>query len=224
MRTGAEIGADGPRNLGNAARVACSPDAAGWGALVVVNDEVHSARWCVKTDSFRPSAFASPGHGPVGYVTPERLRIGPPPARFLLATPERFDTAVPVVTTYTGMPPAVIGAVLEVTAARGLVVQGTGAGNVPGSVVPALRKAVDAGVVVTIATRASTGGTVPIYGGPGGGITLRVEGLVPAGGLPAAKARLLLMACVAATGGPAAAAERFTAGVQALAPGAFGAT
>jgi L-asparaginase len=222
MRTGVEVGADGPRNLANAARVAGSAAAAGWGALVVMNDEVHCARWCVKTDSFRPSAFASPGHGPVGFVTPERVRIMPAPARFVLQPPRRLDAAVPVVTTYSGMPPTAITSVLEATGALGLVVQGTGAGNVPGSIAPALREAVDAGMVVSIATRVLTGGTVPIYGGPGGGVTLRDAGVVSAGALTAAKARLLLMVALADGTGPARAAQLFRAGVEELAPGAFG--
>jgi L-asparaginase len=221
MRTGAERGADGPRNLGNAVRVAAEPAAGGWGALVVLNDEVHSARWCVKSDSFRPSAFTSPDRGPVGFVTPERVRVGPAPPRFVLDVPERLEP-VPVVTTYTGMPPEAVRAIVGATAARGLVVQGTGAGNVPGSVVPALREAVEAGLVVVIATRTPTGGTVPIYGGPGGGVTLREAGVVPAGGLTAAKARLLLMVALASEADPAGAAARFRAGVDALAPGSFG--
>jgi L-asparaginase len=223
MRTGAELGADGPRNLANAARVAGSAAAAGWGALVVMNDEVHCARWCVKTDSFRPSALSSPGYGPVGYVTPERVRITSAPERFVLQPPLRFDAAVPIVTTYSGMPSRAIASVLEATGARGLVVQGTGAGNVPGSIEPALRETVDAGMVVAIATRVLTGGTVPIYGGPGGGVTLRDAGVVSAGGLTAAKARLLLMVALAGGTDPARAAQLFRACVQQLAPGAFGA-
>ena len=220
MRTGAELGADGPRNLHDAVSVAACPAACGWGSLVVLNDEIHAGRWCVKTDSYRPSAFASPGRGPVGHVVPGHVRIDPPPMRYVLDAPESFDAEVPVVATYTGMHSDTIRAVVAQTGARGLVVQGTGAGNVPGSVMPALSEAVDAGVVVVIATRAMTGGTAPIYGGPGGGVTLRREGLIPAGGLTAAKARLLLMTALATTDDPAAA---FRAGVEALTPGAFGA-
>jgi L-asparaginase len=38
-----------------------------------------------------------------------------------------------------------------------------------------------------------TGGTGAVYGGPGGGVTLRDAGVISAGTLSAAKARLLLM-------------------------------
>lgn len=221
MRTGVEAGADGPRNLGNALRAAAAPEAGAWGSLIAVNDELHSARWCVKVDSFRPSAFASPEHGLAGYVTPERIRIAPAPPRFVLAPPARL-APVALVTTYAGMPPEAVAALLDATRAEGLVVQGTGAGNVPGSVEPALREAVERGTVVAVATRVATGGTVPIYGGPGGGATLREAGVLPAGGLTAAKARLLLTVALAGSGDRDEAAARFRAGVAALAPGAFG--
>jgi L-asparaginase len=222
MRTGDELGADGPRNLRDAMQVAGAEDARGWGALLVMNDEIHSARWCVKTDSFRPSALASPGFGPVGYVTPGHVRIDPAPPRFLLDIPARLPE-VPVLTTYTGMTADVARAVVERTAPRGLVVQGTGLGNVPGPIVPVLRELIDAGVVVVIATRVATGGTAAVYGGPGGGVMLRDEGVIPAAGLSAAKARLLLMVALAVASDHHEAARLFRTGAHRLAPGAFGA-
>ena len=222
MRTGNEVAADGPRNLVNAARVAGAPQARGWGALLVMHDEIHAARGAVKVDSFRPSAFASPGTGPVGYVTPERLRIEPPRERFTLPLPETLDASVPVVKTYTGMPESLIEGVLEATEARGLVLEGTGAGNVPGLAMAGISAASQAGLPVVFATRVATGGVVPIYGGPGGGITIGELGAIGAGSLTAAKARLLLMLALEATANGSEATELFGRGVSTLAPGAFG--
>jgi L-asparaginase len=223
MRTGNEIAADGPRNLVNAARVAGSAEARGWGALLVMHDEVHAARSAVKVDSFRPSAFASPGPGPVGHVTPERLRIDSPPPRFTLEAPPAIELDVPIVKTYTGMPESLIERILDATDARGLVLEGTGAGNVPGLAMAGISAAVERGIPVVFATRVATGGVVPIYGGPGGGITIRELGAIGAGSLTAAKARLLLMVSLANTTEPGEAAELFRRGASALAPGAFGA-
>ena len=73
------------------------------------------------------------------------------------------------------------------------------------------------------ATRVATGGVVPIYGGPGGGITIRELGAIGAGSLTAAKARLLLMVSLTNTTEPGEAVELFRRGTAALAPGAFGA-
>jgi L-asparaginase len=198
MRSGGEVAADGPRNLLNAASVAVDPAARGLGTVLVMNDEIHAARWARKQDSFRVSAFASPGHGPVGTVTPSSVRItGSPPPSARLDKPARLDRRVPIVQTYTGMEEGLIEAVLDATAAAGLVIEGTGLGNVPGSAERGVRAALDRGLPVLVATRVTTGGTGAVYGGPGGGVTLRDMGVIAAGALSAAKARLLLMSLLA---------------------------
>jgi L-asparaginase len=198
MRSAGETGADGPRNLACAVEVARSPAARGLGAMVVLADEIHAARWVRKQHSFRPSAFGSPGHGPVGAVAPGSVRVHmPPPRRFLVSPPPALDRPVPVVQTYTGMEEGAIEAVLDATRAAGLVVEGTGLGNVPGSAEHGIVAAVERGLPVVVATRAQVGGTGAVYGGPGGGVTLRERGTIEAGGLSAAKARLLLMLVLA---------------------------
>ena len=60
MRSVDELSADGPRNLLNAVRVAAAPEARGVGAVAVVGDEIHAARWVRKLDSGLTSAFGSP--------------------------------------------------------------------------------------------------------------------------------------------------------------------
>jgi len=212
MRSGGEIGADGPRNLLNAAHVAADPAARGLGTVLVLNDELHAARWARKQDSFRVSAFASPGHGPIGFVTPAGVRVLRRPGPIGdVAVPERLDRPVPVVQTYTGMEEHLVETVLDATGAAGLVLEGTGLGNVPGTAERGIRAALERGLPVIVATRVPTGGTGAIYGGPGGGVTLRDLGVVAAGGLPAAKARLLLMVLLAGGTPSAAVPSRFNA-------------
>lgn len=75
MRHAGLPGADGPANLLAAARVAVSEQARGLGALVVMNDEVHAARWMRKTHTSSTAAFASPGLGPLGWVSEDQVRI-----------------------------------------------------------------------------------------------------------------------------------------------------
>jgi L-asparaginase len=198
MRSGGEIAADGPRNLLNAAQVAASSAARDIGTVLVMNDEIHAARWVRKQDSFRVSAFVSPGNGPIGFVTPGSVSVtrrpGPPPA---LERPERLDRPVPVVQTYTGMEEHLIESVLDSTGAAGLVLEGTGLGNVPGTAERGIKAAIARDLPVVVATRVPTGGTGAVYGGPGGGVTLRDLGTIAAGRVPAAKARLLLMVLLA---------------------------
>ena len=215
MRSGGEVAADGPRNLLGAAGVARSPAARGMGATLVLNDEIHAARWVRKQDSSRASAMQSPGHGPIGTVTPSGLRIGmPAPRRVTLPLPMALSVPVPVVQTYTGMEEGLIEAVLDATGAGGLVLEGTGLGNVPGSAEHGIRAALDRGLPVVAATRVPTGGTGAVYGGPGGMVTLRELGVLAAGGLPSAKARLLLMLLLA--GGEGDAGARFEEAVDVL--------
>jgi L-asparaginase len=201
MRSGGEVGADGPRNLLSAAEVAESDAVEGMGTVLVLSDEIHAARWARKQDSSRVSAFVSPGHGPIGIAVPGSVRVTMPrPRRFLVPLPDALDRPVPVLQTYTGIEEDLIETVLDATGAAGLVLEGTGLGNVPGSAERGIAAAIDRRLPVVVAARVPTGGTGAIYGGPGGGVTLRDRGVIAAGGLPAAKARLLLMLLLTAGG------------------------
>src|SRR5215831_4516069 len=84
MRNPTMAGADGPANILAAARVAASRSARGLGCLVVLNDEIHTARWVQKTHTASAAAFASPGHGPLGDVFEGRVHI---PVRILNRSP-----------------------------------------------------------------------------------------------------------------------------------------
>jgi L-asparaginase len=214
MRSGGEIAADGPRNLLCASHVAESEAARGMGTMLVLNDEIHAARWARKQDSSRVSAFVSPGHGPIGMVVPGSVRIAMrPPRRIRVPIPDALP-AVPVLQTYTGLEEHLIEAVLGTTGAAGLVLGGTGLGNVPGSAERGIAAAIARGLPVVVATRVPTGGTGAVYGGPGGGVTLRELGVIAADGLSAAKARLLLMLLLASGGDVRA---RFEEAVETLA-------
>jgi L-asparaginase len=158
--------------------------------------------------------MVSPGHGPVGIAVPGSVRVTMPrPRRFLAALPDALDRPVPIVQTYTGLEEGLIETVLDATGAAGLVLEGTGLGNVPGTAERGIRAAVERGLPVVAATRVPTGGTGVIYGGPGGVVTIRDLGAMPAGSLSAAKARLLLMLLLAEGGDVRA---RFEEGVDVL--------
>jgi L-asparaginase len=198
MRTPDEPSADGPRNLLNAARVAVAPEARAAGAVVAISDEIHAARWVRKLDSALVSAFRSPRRGPIGHVTPTSLELPwVPPRGFTIDPPEELSHEVALVAAYPGMDGALIEAALDAGGAAGLVVEGTGSGNVPGTAVSGIVSALERGLPVILATRVPGGATVSGYGSPGGGAALRELGAVGAGPLSAGKARLLLMTLLA---------------------------
>lgn len=62
------VGNDGDRNLVDAVTVAANPDAWGRGTMVVVNDEIHSAREVTKMVSSRPDAWRSGNLGVLGLL------------------------------------------------------------------------------------------------------------------------------------------------------------
>lgn len=62
------VGNDGDRNLLDAVLVAGTETARGRGSMVVVNDEIHSARDVTKTASGRPDAWSSGNRGVLGLV------------------------------------------------------------------------------------------------------------------------------------------------------------
>ena len=67
MRGAESPGADGPANLLAACSLAASEDARGLGALVVLNYDIHAARFVQKSHTTLPSAFQSPLVGPLGW-------------------------------------------------------------------------------------------------------------------------------------------------------------
>lgn len=210
MRSGDQVSSDGPRNLIGATRVAGSPQARGCGTVVCMNDEVHAARWVTKLDSFRVSAFRSPEHGPIGVLAPDVMQLRAAPRRVKVSPPDTLDAhPVPVIQAYTGLEESLIEAVIEVINPAGIVLEGTGLGNLPGTAQRGIVVARERGIPVVVATRVPSGGTAAVYGGPGGGVTLRDIGALAARGLSAAKARLLLMVVLATHALPEEASERF---------------
>jgi L-asparaginase len=175
MRNASEAGADGPSNLRDALALAHSKEGIGRGALLCVNGEIHEARWVTKTDTQRTDTFKSFGARP--YPRPP--------------TNGAIEPAVVVIRSYGGMDGDIVDWHLS-RGARGLVIEGSGAGNVSGALLPGIERALSAEVPVVVASRCLTGDVTPTYGGEGGGHTLAAMGVIGAAELSAAKARLAL--------------------------------
>jgi L-asparaginase len=82
--------------------------------------------------------------------------------------------------------------------AHGIVLTALGSGNTNPTVVDAVRRACQAGVVVVVSSRVPEGPLTASYGGGGGGHDLRVAGAIPAHTLRAPQARVLLTTLIAA--------------------------
>jgi L-asparaginase len=192
MRSPDAPGADGPANLAAALCVACDPRLAALGPVVVVQDEIHLARHVTKVHTSRVAAFASPGLGPVGWVSEGRvhLSIEAAPSDWIGGV-EGSGRRIEVIWTYAGAGPALLEACLG---ADGVVVAGTGGGHVPPRMMEALKALLAARIPVVLASRTGAGPTLEgSYGGRGSESELRKLGVIGAGMLSPVKARLRLL-------------------------------
>lgn len=194
MRGAAAAGADGPANLSAAIRVAASGAARGLGALVVLGDTVHAARRVAKGHTALPSAFSSPGAGPVGILAEDRVHILARPVRPAPAglDPDRFGRVAIVKPALDG-DDAILRA-LPGLGYEGAVIEAMGAGHVPEALVPAL-EALAARMPAVLASRVPGGPVFErTYGFAGSERDLIARGLIPAGWLSPLAARIVLAA------------------------------
>lgn len=193
MRGPEAAGADGPGNLLASATVAASPAALGRGVLVVLNDEIHAARFVQKSHTALPSAFKSPLCGPVGLVIEHRARfhLSTMPSPALTASLSAEDRPVALIKMTLGDDGRIIPALPSLGFA-GAVIEGMGAGHVAADVAPLLASLAQQ-MPVILASRVDTGPSFTgTYAFPGSETDLLEKGLIPAGALSGIKARLLL--------------------------------
>ena len=203
MRTAGDPEWDGSRNLQDAAGVAASPASAGRGAMVVFAGSVFAGQEAVKLDTTRLDAFGAPHGRPVGRVAGGRVEYSAP-ARPLAPLPAReLDARVALVPVVVGDGGELLDLARPMHA--GLVLEAFGAGNVPPGVVPAVRRWLDAGKPVVLASRCATGAVAPAYAFEGGGAGLVAMGVMPAGPRTPSQARMeLLLSLSAGVAYPAA--------------------
>ena len=207
MRTVSQPGWDGPANLLAAVRTAVDPGARGRGVLVALGGEVHAAAEATKRHAQDVKAFHSPD-GPLAMVDGASVAWRRTDVRRPRLPATRLVPEEDLHTMAAGVDDALLRASLA-RGARGLVIQATGAGNVPPAAMPGVRAALAAGVPVVLATRCASGRVTPAYGYEGGGQMLRELGVIFAGELPGAKARIKLMVALGASSDVAAVRAAF---------------
>lgn len=194
MRPATALSTDGPMNLINAIRVAASADAQGLGALVVMNDEIFSARDVTKTSATRLDAFRSPDFGALGSIDNGQVGI----YRRLLRK-HTLDTVfhiselaklprVDIVVGYVGADAVLVKAVLA-AGAQGIVLAGTGAGHISPSGDKTLHAAKQRGTIVVRSSRTGGGRILPSP----------PDDFIACDNLSPQKARILLMLALTVT-------------------------
>lgn len=198
MRNPAMPGSDGPANLLASVRVAADPQAASYRTVVVMNDQIHAARFVAKAHTSRVDAFRSPAVGPVGAVTEsEVLWFAPPPSDVSIGMVEGDMPRVVILPVALGDDTSLVEAVISARP-DGVVVAAMGAGHVPMVLVDPLGE-LAARTPVVLSSRVGEGRVFrSTYGFEGSEMDLLARGLIWGGSVSAHKARIALVVALAA--------------------------
>ena len=197
MRNSSELSWDGPENLRSAVRIAVDPQARGLGVIVALNDQLIAAAEATKTHTESTDTFQSRDFGPIGFVDKDRVIVMRRPFQREHIATETIEERVDLLKMYAGADARFIDHAID-DGARGLVIEGLGRGNVTVAALPAIQRAIDAGIPVVIGTRCARGRVLDTYGYEGGGKQLKKMGAILGGMLPAHKARIKLMLALGA--------------------------
>ena len=192
MRSSNELGSDGVYNYLSALRVASDDKSADKGVLVVMNDEIHAAKYVTKTHTTNVGTFQTPTHGPLGLIMKQEIlyfKTAEPRVRFNL---EQIQGLVPIISAYAGMTDELID-MLDLEQLDGLVIQAFGAGNIPKETAQKLENLLQKGIPVALVSRCFNGIAEPVYAYKGGGVQLQESGVLFVKELNAQKARLKLL-------------------------------
>ncbi|TCD45918.1 asparaginase [Streptococcus sp. X16XC17] len=192
MRSSNELGSDGVYNYLNALRVASDPKTADKGVLLVMNDEIHAAKYVTKIHTTNVSTFQTPTHGPLGLVTKREIlyfKNAESRVRFHL---EAIKGTVPIIKAYVDMDTVLLDC-LSGQHISGLVIEALGAGNLPPAILPSLTRLLEQNIPIVLVSRCFNGIAEPVYSYEGGGVELHQKGILFVKELNAQKARIKLL-------------------------------
>lgn len=193
MRPSTALSADGPLNLYNAVAVAANPASKGYGVMVVMNDEIHSAHDVKKMISTPVHTFQSPQEGLLGTVIFGQTSFFHKP-NGVHTTQSEFSvdgvTALPRVDIVYACADGSADIIdfLVSAGSKGIVIAGVGDGNMNAAMLAAVKNATKKGVKVVRATRVPVGAVLIE-----GEVNDKEYGTVSSDDLNPQKARVLLM-------------------------------
>jgi len=198
MRSSNEIGADGLYNLISSVRVAADDKSKNKGVLVVLNDEIHSAKNVTKTHTSNVSTFQSPQYGPIGIVTKRGVLFHHQPTSNEHYQVCDISKRVTLIKAYAGMDSGLLVAIKDLQY-DGVVIEALGQGNLPPDTVDGINGLLAANIPVVLVSRCFNGIVQDIYGYSGGGKQLKEKGVIFSNGLNGQKARIKLMVALSQT-------------------------
>ncbi len=198
MRGFDDPGTDVPTNLFAAVKVACADLCQGIGAVVVMNDEIHTAREVRKTYTSNVATLESPGYGPIGIVDEDNVIIYRKSLTREFIAAEKIVPEVILLKMSAGDSGLLINYAVK-SGVKGIVIEGLGRGNLPTPAAEETIRAIKSGIPVVLTSRCFKGRVLGIYGGSGGGKKLHDAGIIYGGDLSGQKARIKLMVALGFT-------------------------
>ncbi|HFU3970133.1 TPA: asparaginase [Streptococcus suis] len=195
MRSSNELGSDGIYNYRTALRVAADEKSADKGVLVVMNDEIHAAKYVTKTHTTNVSTFQTPTHGPLGLVTKREILFFKAADKRVRFDLQAINGIVPIIKSYADMDTILLDALVEAPIS-GLVIEALGAGNLPPASISAIKKLINKQLPIVLVSRCFNGIAEPVYAYDGGGIQLEELGVLFVKELNSQKARIKLLIAV----------------------------
>jgi len=162
MRPSTALSAEGPLNLYNAVALASSPKAKGYGVMVAMNDEIHSAHGVKKMMTTPVQTFQSPEEGAIGSVIFGEVTFFHK-SYGLNTTSSAFSidglSGLPRVDIFYACADASADLIdyMVKAGSKGIVIAGVGDGNVNAASLEAIKRATKAGVKVVRASRVPVG-------------------------------------------------------------------
>jgi L-asparaginase len=193
MRPSTALSADGPLNMYNAVAIAASPKAKGYGVMVLMNDDIHSAHDVKKMITTPVHTFESPLEGLLGTcIFGEVEFFHKPFGKHTVDSEFSVDGVkelprVDIVYTCADVSGDLIDIMVK-AGAKGIVIAGVGDGNMNAGTLEAAKRATKAGVPVVRASRVPVGAVLIK-----GEINDEEYGTVSSADLNPQKARILLM-------------------------------
>lgn len=199
MRSSNELASDGFLNLLQSVQTAAHEESRDKGVLVVLNGEIHGARFVQKTHTSHVETFQSPQFGPFGFVEKSGIRYNVQQVKreYYALRPNQLSANIRMIKAGFAVDDLFIQYALD-HGAKGIVIEAMGLGHLPPAMMPGIERVIDAGLPVVVASRSWKGATEPVYGFVGGGQNLQERGVVFTRGYPAHKVRIKLMVALAA--------------------------
>ena len=198
MRSGSELGYDGPSNLAASICTAISEDARNRGVLVCFNGELNSASEVIKANSMALNAFRTPNFGPIGIVDNNKVIFYRETKKTEKYNVEEIKSDVALIKCVADMDSSFIEFVID-KGYGGIIIEALGRGNVPPKMVDGIKLALNKGLPVVVVSRCFEGRVHESYGYEGGGKMLKDLGVIFGDTLPGQKARVKLVLAINST-------------------------